>query len=161
MATNLQASAFLCGGLLHILLFARGEWDRYAPNVVMAYSLLCTALSAAFSLSTGHSFMQSVLETCRTSLALLAGLYVSMIVYRLLFHPLKSFPGPLAARISSFWVFWENWPRLGLYIKLRQLHDSHGDFVRISKIARTHTICCLLIILRTPGVVDMPSRCHR
>lgn len=84
--------------------------------------------------STDHSVMQCFVEIHRTNLALLCGLFTSVVGYRLLLHPLRSFPGPFAARVSTLWVFWENWPDLRLYVNLRKLHDHHGDFVRISKV---------------------------
>jgi tryprostatin B 6-hydroxylase len=133
MSVRLQAIFFFFGTVLHILLFSRGEWDRHAPRVVAAYIFLCITIFTAFVFSTNSSFVQCIVGTYNTSLALTSGLFTSIVTYRLLFHPLRSFPAPLAARISSFWVFRENWPDLRFYVKLRKLHDHYGDFVRISK----------------------------
>ncbi|KAF2622537.1 benzoate 4-monooxygenase [Macroventuria anomochaeta] len=139
MAFDLQAIAFICGIFLHLLLFCRGEWDRRAPAVVLAYSLLCTSVFAAFALDTSYSIVQCIVGTCKASLALVGGLCTSLVTYRLLFHPLRTFPGPLAARVSSFWVFREQWPDLRFYFKLRNIHDRYGDFVRIKP--RELSIC--------------------
>ncbi|KAF9695590.1 hypothetical protein EKO04_006412 [Ascochyta lentis] len=128
---NSQALAFLFGVVSHILVFARGEWDRLAPRIVSAHILLCAAVLVAYVFNTDQTFAQCVIETCKADLALIGGLCVSIGLYRLLFHPLRSFPGPLSARVSAFWVFRKNWPDLKLYIKLRSIHDHYGDFVRI------------------------------
>jgi hypothetical protein len=64
---------------------------------------------------------------------LVCGLFSSMTAYRLFFHPLKPFPGPIGARITAFWVTKESIPDLKMYRKLRDMHDTYGDFVRISK----------------------------
>ncbi|KAF1364560.1 benzoate 4-monooxygenase [Lizonia empirigonia] len=131
MAKILQALAFFGGSFLHILLFSRGEWDRYAPVVVLAFILLCTTFFIALVLLTDCSITCSIVETCSTSFTLLCGLFISPIGYRLLFHPLQSFTGPFTARVSTIWVFRESWPDLRLYVKLRKIHDRYGDFVRI------------------------------
>lgn len=130
----LQALAFFGGSFLHILLFSKGEWDRHAPAVVLACILLCTAFFIALVLLTDCSITRSIVETCSTTFTLLCGLFISLIGYRLLFHPLQSFPGPFTARMSTIWVFRESWPDLRLYVKLRKIHDRYGDFVRISKV---------------------------
>ena len=133
MLVRLQAIFFFFGSVPHVLLFSRGEWDRHAPRVAAASIFLCIAIFTAFVFTTSFSFVQCIIETYKTSLALTSGLFASIVTYRLLLHPLRSFPAPLAARISSFWVFRENWPDLRFYVKLRKLHDHYGDFVRISK----------------------------
>lgn len=134
MAIFLQALAFSCGLFSHVLLFSKGEWDRLAPKLISAHVLLCTAIFTAFALLVDHSVTQSFVETFKVSSALLGGLTTSLLTYRVLFHPLGSFPGPLAARISSFWAFREQWPDLRFYTKLGGVHSEYGDFVRISKV---------------------------
>jgi tryprostatin B 6-hydroxylase len=66
--------------------------------------------------------------------SLLAGLFTSMITYRLFFHPLKSFAGPIGARVSAFWITKQNIPDMTFYRKLPKLHDQYGDFVRIREL---------------------------
>lgn len=124
---------FLTGVFLHILIFSRDEWDRHTPMIVSMFSLLFTVVFIITLPGTNYSFTQSVMETCKLGLALSSGVFGSMTIYRYMLHPLGSFPGPIAARISSFWIFRESWPNLRFYVTLRKLHDDHGDFVRISK----------------------------
>lgn len=134
MAIKLCTFAFASGVALHILVFSRGEWDRHSPNVAATHILLCITTLVAFGLNPSLSFGQCIVESTQFILSLIGGLSTSVVIYRLLFHPLRSFPGPLAARITSLWAFRENWPDLTLYIKLRKLHDQYDDFLRISKI---------------------------
>ena len=134
MATNPLALAFSFGIVSHVFLFSRGEWDRFAPKVLFAHILLCTAIFTALLLNYDRSFTQCIVEAYRIDSALIAGLSTSILTYRLIFHPLRSFPGPFAARVSSLWAFREQWPDLRFYIKLRNTHDRYGDFVRISKV---------------------------
>ena len=124
--------AGIVGVLIHIFVFSRGERDRHAPTVVKASVILGTSTFLAFWSVLGLSFHASLKETTVNGLALLIGLFVSMGTYRFFFHPLSSFPGPVPAKVTAWWIFKENYPDLRFYIKLRDLHDKYGDFVRIS-----------------------------
>jgi hypothetical protein len=58
------------------------------------------------------------------------GVYGSMIIYRLFFHPLRHFPGPVLARVSKFWhVF--RLSGLQNQLLLEDLHQKYGDIVRV------------------------------
>ncbi|KAE8349061.1 cytochrome P450 [Aspergillus coremiiformis] len=60
----------------------------------------------------------------------LLGLYCSLILYRLLFHPLHRFPGPFLSRVSAFWISVQLHHE-PLFRKLADLHDRYGEFVRV------------------------------
>lgn len=51
--------------------------------------------------------------------------------YNLLFHPLRSFPGPWYYKASRFWYCFQL-ARGNLYLEIRRLHDVYGDVVRIA-----------------------------
>lgn len=58
-------------------------------------------------------------------------IFVSLVAYRLFFHPLKNVPGPFLARITELW-------RTSKYFKgtwhtdILELHRRYGSVVRIS-----------------------------
>ena len=133
MTTFTYALAFSSGVCSHKLLFSKGEWDRHAPKILLAHILLSTIILATFTLVTDRTLAMCLLETFRVSSSFTGGFFTSLMVYRLLFHPLRSFPGPVAARASSFWAFAKQWPDLKFYVKLQCIHNKYGDFVRISK----------------------------
>lgn len=124
--------AFLIGIVLEVSLFSKNEWDRRSPRIFFSFCLACASSFVTITLGMGHSPARSLWETSILSFFLLGGLFASIAVYRLLLHPLRSFPGPFAARISAFWIIKESIPDLRFYVKLRKLHDIYGDFVRIS-----------------------------
>jgi hypothetical protein len=70
-----------------------------------------------------------------TTLGLLAvlGVFASMALYRGLFHRLSAFPGPFLARFSNFYITYLSIKRSHLYEEVEQLHQEHGDFVRIGE----------------------------
>lgn len=58
------------------------------------------------------------------------------ILYRLSpFHPLASYPGPFAARISKFWAAYNTFTRGDMHRTLRALHEKYGEVVRVGKLA--------------------------
>lgn len=138
MAMQLQALAFCSGVVSHILLFCRSEWDRHSPKIFLAHAILVILTFATFVLATEYSVTRCFAETISVNSALISGIFSSMIVYRLIFHPLRLFPGPFLARVSSFWAIRGQWPDLNLYVKLQDIHTKYGDFVRISKFASPH-----------------------
>ncbi|KAH8897433.1 cytochrome P450 [Thozetella sp. PMI_491] len=62
------------------------------------------------------------------ALMLLAALAVT---YRLTFHPLRSYPGPLAAKFTSAYGAWFVW-RQNFHLKSVQLHEKYGPVVRVA-----------------------------
>jgi hypothetical protein len=129
--------AFAAGVLLHATVFAKHfELDRHASSILISACVLFAATVIAIANLENLTWDLSAVSACAISAFFLGGLLGSVTVYRLLLHPLRSFPGPKAARVSSIWVVQQNIPHLNLYVKLRSLHDQHGDFVRISKYGR-------------------------
>jgi len=135
---------FAAGVVLHTTVFARHrEWDRHAANILISSCVLFAATVIAFTVIGNASWITSFASVGVMTASFVSGLLSSMTVYRLLLHPLRSFPGPIAARITSLWVIKQNVPDLDLYVKLRSLHDRHGDFVRISGF-REHSNECVV-----------------
>jgi hypothetical protein len=134
MTTFAYAFAFASGVCSHKLVFSKGEWDRHAPKILLAHILLSTIIFVAFTLATDRTLAMCLLETFGVSSSFTGGFFTSLMAYRILFHPLRSFPGPVAAGASSFWAFAKQWPDLKFYVKLQSIHNKYGDFVRISKI---------------------------
>lgn len=78
----------------------------------------------------GEPLVKAFLTTTTLAGYYLTGLYGSLIIGRIFFSPLRHFPGPFRAKISS----------LGFSVKLRKgdshrkllaLHQKYGDFVRV------------------------------
>lgn len=134
MDNRVYLLSLLAGILSEALLFSRGEWDRHAPTVTKVFTLVAIGALFLFWMVFGLPYAASVRETVLHSTSLLTGLFGSMATYRLFYHPLKAFPGPFGARLSSLWVIKKSIPDLMFYVKLRDLHDQYGDFVRIRKL---------------------------
>lgn len=133
MFSNVYITSFVIGCLVHILVFSRNEWDRRAPAIFSFFCALYIGSFALLKLGLGYTIKGSLLQTSALGCVLLGGLFTSLVIYRLFFHPLRAFPGPIGARITAFWSLKESTPDLKFYLKLQKLHDQYGDFVRIRK----------------------------
>ncbi|KAJ5902906.1 hypothetical protein N7495_003434 [Penicillium taxi] len=66
------------------------------------------------------------------NLSFFAPLFTSISIYRLFFHPLRSFPGPSLARLTSWWGVSKIARGANKYELHHELHKQYGDIVRIA-----------------------------
>ena len=59
------------------------------------------------------------------------GIYSSMFIYRAFLHRLNRFPGPFAARLSTFYATYLSARNFRLIDETERLHKEHGDYVRL------------------------------
>jgi hypothetical protein len=162
MRVSVSILSFASGVLLHLLLFSRSEWDRHAPRIFLSFCLVALGVFASLNLGWGYHLMAAFGVTSVLGCYLLAGLFVSMLTYRLFFHPLRSFGGPTGARVSAFWYTKQNVPNMTFYRKLPQLHDQYGDFVRIRKLLSTTDRAQMFADqdFRSTRAINSSPRCH-
>ncbi|KAL5047510.1 hypothetical protein BDW71DRAFT_213961 [Aspergillus fruticulosus] len=122
--------AVVLGVAAHLVLFIRGEWHLQAPWILVSH-LAC--FSFTFILLP-HTASQAIT-------GYVVGLFSSIITYRLFFHQLRCFPGPVGAGTTKLWHLWtllsSSKPN---HIFLQELHRRYGDFIRTgpSEIAVFH-----------------------
>lgn len=117
------------GVLTHLAVFIKGEWDVYAPHLA-CYFLFYPVVSFCLLAILGYGHVARA-----AALALLSydsGIWLSMIVYRWFYHPLRHFPGPASARISALWSLRRVAKDAKWQINVQELHKQYGNFVRIS-----------------------------
>lgn len=121
--------AVTAGVAAHLAVFIRGEWHMRAPHIIMFHTLLIAV--AYFILSRQEDSSTSAGRlVLGTFAAYLCGLFGSMTAYRVLFHSLRSFPGPRTASISKLWHVYQNLNSRN-YELLDQMYQDYGEFVRI------------------------------
>ena len=120
--------AALCGLLSHWLYFIHGEKDGKAFRIIIAY-LNCELILSAYLLRYfGFSKAYWSFDTA-INLCYFGALFFSIITYRLAFHQLRYFPGPLGAKITKGYGLWM--ARNAKYVdELCNLHEIYGDIVR-------------------------------
>ena len=59
------------------------------------------------------------------------GLFLSMLIYRVFFHPLKDYPGPFMAKITQWHHVFSIINKNDNYMRLHKLHQQYGEYVRV------------------------------
>lgn len=104
--------------------------EPYGHHVAFALVLyLCTA-PVLFHSMAECTWAQAIFNACVKLFDYVATLSTSILVYRVLFHPLRHLPGPWWAKLSM-WT-WVPIERFGQRAKvIETLHQRYGPVVRI------------------------------
>ena len=135
----LQALAALTGVATRLGYFNRGEHHMYAVQYVQAFlGVIFTAVGVLVG-AAGKGVQEALFIIGPPIGLYLAGLYGSLIVYRLFFHPLRHIPGPTSTKISNL-CFSARLGRGDGHNKMLDMHRRYGAFVRLgsSDVSTTH-----------------------
>ncbi|KAH8692970.1 cytochrome P450 [Talaromyces proteolyticus] len=127
---HLHLLAGAVGVLSHQFYFKAGEHHLYPLRSLLRYTAIIIATALALSVSKAISLYDFIRATAGLVVAYLAGLYISLILYRAHFHPLKHIPGPYGARFSGLW-FSVRLHGIPAYKVLHGLHARYGPIVRV------------------------------
>ncbi|GAW25695.1 putative cytochrome P450 [Rosellinia necatrix] len=129
MESLVPVAALVAGITSHVAFFRVGEHHMYGNKCILAsiagFALSTTVQFHLFQLSANAA----VLRTIVIASSYLGGLYSSIVIFRLFFHPLSRFPGPLGCKISSAW-FATYLAGRDVFRQLVKLHQEHGNFVQ-------------------------------
>lgn len=119
----------------HFAFFIRSERDSYFKVFFSSLLLAPTAIFSTLHLYLGQSLVKSSIITGTLLVSFLLGLSTSILAYRILFHPLRHFPGPFWAKTSKWWLVYTQWKTGHRYHHYaRELHERYGDIVRIGEL---------------------------
>ena len=120
------------GAVLHLLLFRFGEWDLAGPGLIFYFtSLNALVTGVLLFLGEAGSLQQAFLLATALVSSIVAGIFTSMVVYRVFFHRLRRFPGPFMAQFTNFYATYLSVRRAHLYEEIQALHAKYGDIVRV------------------------------
>ena len=128
-----HAVAATIGILSHVTIFITGEHHLEGPTwlnlfiSVLSLSLIGQAVPGDVQLQ------RMAADVLFVIMSFGASLFTSIVVYRVFFHRLRSFPGPFFARITKFWHVWKVLRRSDNFRQLDRLHRKFGDFVRTGR----------------------------
>ena len=128
--TSSQAiTAVVAGFAVHHVLLRKGEWHLKAPAIMETWLcafpfLYCLEALWGAEQNTGKA-MNAMYFMSIFTLSLL----ISIALYRVFFHRLKSFPGPRLAAVSKLWHS-ANCVGAKNHLLLEQMRKEYGDFVR-------------------------------
>jgi hypothetical protein len=117
------------GVLTHFLVFIHGEWHMHATRVL---GLVVACFSTMLMLDIWY-YAESLFVAV-ASVGALCGvfcisLFASIVIYRLFFHRLRGFPGPILAKASKLWHVIHCLDSKN-HLLMDRLHQEYGDFVR-------------------------------
>lgn len=123
-------AASAAGVLIHNSIFIHGEWHMHTTAVLIPHSLAYTGL-VIFKIIYYNLSLLAALKFSSQMLGMYTlSLLASISIYRLFFHRLRGFPGPILASVSKFWHVAHCLDSKN-HILLEKLHQEYGDFVRI------------------------------
>ncbi|KAL4972342.1 cytochrome P450 [Aspergillus desertorum] len=130
MALSTYAAAALTGVLSHIAYFKQGEHHLYGFFYLKLLLTATFTATAFFSYIQGTHWTTALFTVLEILTSYLCGIYTSLLVYRLLLHPMNKFPGPFPARISTIWTSTQL-KNNNMHLTLLHYHRKYGPFVRI------------------------------
>jgi hypothetical protein len=123
---DLDSSAFLLLGpvfviALHSLVLRRVEVDHLTITIIVTS---CVAYGILI-------YLTRLGPATRLFASFWTSLWLWISAYRVFFHPLRKYPGPLGARLSKWWTVKQSWDTNLHYHRVQQqLQKDYGDYVR-------------------------------
>ncbi|KAF9890803.1 hypothetical protein FE257_005374 [Aspergillus nanangensis] len=131
----ITATSFLypaiAGITSHLFYFNHGEHHLHVTLYIKAFLLSLAATTTTLRYYYDYPvspWSQTLLLTTQLAASYLFGLYTSLLIYRIFLHPLRRFPGPFPARLSTLWLSTQLTHNLST--KLHAYHSQYGLFVR-------------------------------
>lgn len=129
--TSIHVVTFGQGVLSHILFFKRGEQHLFPQRFIQFYLVIYLIGVSTLVNYGGLQWSIAISLFASWAATYFIGLFASLLIYRALFNPLNSFPGPYSSRISKWNTVFRNARHLNSDKNLLQLHNQYGKFVRV------------------------------
>lgn len=123
-------AAGAAGVLIHHSIFIHGEWHLHATKLIELHAVAYVGFILLEAFRRNLSWLAASAFSTQIFGAYGLCLVASICIYRLLFHRLREFPGPVLASVSKFWHVAQCLDSRN-HILLEELHQEYGDFVRI------------------------------
>ena len=130
MPLSYSISAALLGLISHHLLFIRGEHHEEGPLWLRFYLLVQAILFIAQITIYKAQVREAITALTWVMASFATALFGSILIYRVFFHRLRSFPGPFLAKTTKLWHVSKLAPKSDNFRHLDSLHHRYGDFVR-------------------------------
>ncbi|KAI4862377.1 putative benzoate 4-monooxygenase cytochrome P450 [Hypoxylon rubiginosum] len=126
-----QAALFsaVLGILFHLTIARRIEMEYYMYQLLALLLFAAITVTSAYLLM-GVSVFHTIARICIIAGCFSVGTFASMISYRLFFHRLRKFPGPLDSKVSRFFSALRAAKEVKYYKEIAKLNEQYGDFVR-------------------------------
>ncbi|OJJ07867.1 hypothetical protein ASPVEDRAFT_47061 [Aspergillus versicolor CBS 583.65] len=131
MDPSFYLAAGIAGVATHLLYFHNGEHHLYPQRYLQALLLLSLTVAGLFKYVAKVATADAISLSARLTTVYVAGIYLSVVIYRLFFNPLNKYPGRLLARLTAFDQVFRVAKNKDMFLKLYDAHQKLGNFVRI------------------------------
>ncbi|KAI1466706.1 cytochrome P450 [Daldinia caldariorum] len=118
------------GVLFHLTVAQMGDVEDFMYTLIPTMALIAFGIFSTF-VYLGSSIPGALTELSLLATAFNAGLFSSMVIYRLFFHRLRKFPGPLNLKVSRFFSVFMVAKEVKFHKDVARLHEKYGDFIRV------------------------------
>lgn len=122
-------AAGTAGLLCHRFAFIHGEWHMYATSLLRTSAISFAIIATFKHVIQGLSFASALATSGLICGTYLSCLFMSITIYRTVFHRLRQFSGPTFAKVSKLWHV-AHCLNSKNHLLLEKLHQEYGDFVR-------------------------------
>lgn len=127
---SLAASASLFGVILHASILRVIFVEQHLYQLLGLYLASVVTIGYSYINLTELSILQSLGRTALLSISFNTGLVLSIGVYRLFFHRLRGFPGPLGSKLTRFYDTSLAAKNVQYNVEVEKMHQKYGDFIR-------------------------------
>ncbi|KAH7402975.1 putative benzoate 4-monooxygenase cytochrome P450 [Cadophora sp. MPI-SDFR-AT-0126] len=118
------------GVLFHHSVLRNIEVDIYIYYFLSLFISTTIGLGFTYLSIKNFTIVQALARTTSVVTAFYTGILFSIGIYRLFFHRLRSFPGPLGAKLTRFYTVRKASKNVQYYKEVAKMHEKYGDFFR-------------------------------
>ncbi|KAJ5519803.1 hypothetical protein N7463_000256 [Penicillium fimorum] len=118
------------GVLSHVSIFRTLPVEEYLYGLLGLYIVTLCLITLAYITVTNLALLQVLVRVGWIAFAFNVALTSSIGIYRLFFHRLHRFPGPVLSKLSRFYDAYLAGKNVQYNVEIEKLHDTYGDFIR-------------------------------
>ncbi|CAG8305603.1 unnamed protein product [Penicillium olsonii] len=153
---SLGVSIASLGVLSHVSIFRTLPVEEYLLGLLGLSLVAVLTICLAYLFVTGLAVLQVLTRVTIIVCSFNAGLVSSIGIYRLFFHRIRHFPGPIPSRISRFYDAYLAGRSIQYNVEIEKLHDTYGDFIRTGP-----REICIVRKSAVPLIFGPQSKCRK
>ncbi|KAJ5365702.1 hypothetical protein N7517_008588 [Penicillium concentricum] len=130
---SLGLSAVGLGVISHVSIFRTLPVEEYLYGLLGLYIVSLCLITLAYISVTNLALLQVLIRVGWIAFTFNVALTSSIGIYRLFFHRLHHFPGPVLSKLSRFYDAYLAGKNVQYNMEIEKLHDTYGDFIRTGR----------------------------
>ncbi|KAL4790449.1 cytochrome P450 [Aspergillus venezuelensis] len=126
-------TAALLGVVSYLCYFRRGEHHFHTLFYCKTLLFMFTVAVITLVYGTERNAFDAISQIFSIVCYYIIGVFSCLTLYNLFLHPLRKFPGPLGAKVSTFWLSAQVAQKRNAFQYIHHLHKRYGPFVRVGR----------------------------